>query len=156
LLVADQRTHLAGGIEAGRELDIGCHLRLTPSTTWSKTFSCAYRREPAQQHWPWLKKMALAEPETACSIGASGKMSTGDFPPSSRVTFLEVAGSGFDDELAHLSGAGEGDFIDKIVGSERRASAFAIAGEDVDDAGREAGFVDELGQAQAGERGLLG
>src|SRR5678816_2438378 len=31
----------------------------TPSTTSSKMLFSTYRREPAQQHCPWLKKMAL-------------------------------------------------------------------------------------------------
>src|SRR5215469_955466 len=49
-----------------------------------------YRREPAQQHWPWLKKMALAAPGIAAFRSASGKMILGDLPPSSRVIFFRL------------------------------------------------------------------
>ena len=80
-----------------------------------------------------------------------GEDEHGRFSAQFQGHLFEVAGSGLDDELADLRGAGEGDFIDKIVGGEGRACAFAIAGEDVDDAGREAGFIDELGPG-AGRR----
>ncbi len=58
--------------------------------TWSWTFSCTSRRDPAQQTWPWLKKMPPTMPSTACSIGASSKMMFAALPPSSRVAFLAV------------------------------------------------------------------
>ena len=64
---------------------------LTPSTTWSNTLLCAYRREPAAQTWPALKKMALAAPPTTASMLASGSTITGDFPPSSSDTRLRVS-----------------------------------------------------------------
>jgi hypothetical protein len=47
-----------------------------------------YRREPAQQHWPWLKKIALAAPGIAISGSASANTTLGDLPPSSSVTRL--------------------------------------------------------------------
>ena len=45
---------------------------------------------PAQQTWPWLKKMPLTMPSTAWSIGASSKTMFAALPPSSRVSFLRV------------------------------------------------------------------
>jgi len=46
------------------------------------------RREPAQQVWPWLKKIALAAPGIAFDRSASFRMMFGDLPPSSRVSFF--------------------------------------------------------------------
>jgi len=37
----------------------------TPLTTSSKRSSWTKSREPATQHWPWVKKIALAAPSTA-------------------------------------------------------------------------------------------
>ena len=70
--------------------------------------------------------------------------------------FLQVSGGGFDDQAADFGRSGEGDFIDHLMGGERRARAFAESGEDVDDSLGEAGFVDEFGEAEAGHWGLLG
>ena len=70
--------------------------------------------------------------------------------------FLQVAGRGVDDELADFGGAGEGDFIDVHVCGERGAGSFAVAGNDVDDAIREAGFLHQFAETQCRERCLLG
>ena len=51
------------------------------------------RREPAQQTWPWLKKIPLMMPSTAWSMAASSKMMLAPFPPSSRVRRLEEPAS---------------------------------------------------------------
>jgi len=52
--------------------------------------------------------------------------------------------------------AGEGDLVDVGMADHRRSSGFAVAVEDVDDAVGEAGLQGELGQLDAGDRGLLG
>ncbi len=70
--------------------------------------------------------------------------------------FLQIAGRGFHDQLADFGRSGKGDLVDQVMRGERRSGAFAVAGEDVDHALGEAGFHEELGQAQPGERGLLG
>src|ERR1700748_526374 len=62
----------------------------TPETTSSNAPCCTYRREPALQHWPWLKKVAFAAPATAASMSASAKTTLGDLQPSSSVTFLRL------------------------------------------------------------------
>ena len=49
-----------------------------------------YNREPAQQHCPWLKKMALAAPPIAAFMSESAKTMFGDFPPSSSETFFRL------------------------------------------------------------------
>ena len=73
----------------------------TPPTTSSKRFWCTNSREPATQHWPWLKKMALADPSIAAS-SASSKTMFGLLPPSSRLTFFRLPGGRVHDELAHV------------------------------------------------------
>ena len=70
------------------------------------------RREPAQQTWPWLKKMPLTMPSTAWSIGASSKTMLAPLPPSSSVTFLSRARDRAGDRLADGGGAGEGHLVD--------------------------------------------
>ncbi len=60
------------------------------ASTSSATDSCTSSREPAQQTWPWLKKMPLTMPSTAWSIGASSKTMLAALPPNSRVTRLSV------------------------------------------------------------------
>ena len=60
------------------------------STTASATDSCTSNREPAQQTWPWLKKMPFTIPSTAASTGASSKTTFAAFPPSSRVSRFPV------------------------------------------------------------------
>ena len=47
-------------------------------------------RDPAQQTWPWLKKMPLTMPSTAWSSGASSNRMFAALPPSSRETRLPV------------------------------------------------------------------
>ena len=56
----------------------------------SAILSCTIRREPAQQTWPWLKKIPLTMPSTVSSTGASSKTIFAPLPPSSRVAFLSV------------------------------------------------------------------
>ncbi len=55
-------------------------------TTLSNSFFCTYRRDPAVQTWPWLKKIACAAPTAACAGSASSRTMTGDLPPSSSDT----------------------------------------------------------------------
>ena len=62
----------------------------TPPTTSSKRSCSTKSLDPAMQHWPWLKKMALAAPATAASGSASAKTTFGLLPPNSRVTFFRL------------------------------------------------------------------
>jgi len=65
-------------------------------------------------------------------------------------------GGGLHDDLANVSGASEGDLVDIHVGANGGTSGGAIPGEHVDDTSGVAGLVDELGQAESRQRGLLG
>ena len=55
-------------------------------STSSYTDSCTSSREPAQQTWPWLKKIPLTMPSIASSSGASSKTMFAALPPSSRLS----------------------------------------------------------------------
>ena len=72
-----------------------------------------------------------------------GEDDGGRFAAQLQRHLLQISGRGFHDQLAHFGGSGKGDLVDQIVRGQRRAGAFAVAGEDVDDACREAGFIDE-------------
>ncbi len=68
---------------------------------------------------------------------------------------LEAPSGDGADLAPHGGGAGEGDLVDVGMGDERGAGG-AVAGEDVDDARREADLERELAEAKRRERGLLG
>ena len=63
------------------------------ASTRSATDSCTSRREPAQQTWPWLKKIPFTMPSTAWSSGASSKTMFAALPPSSIVILLSEPAS---------------------------------------------------------------
>ncbi len=69
---------------------------------------------------------------------------------------LERVGGVAVDQLADLGRAGEGHLVDIGVLDQPVTAGVAIAGDDVDHARRDAGFVNQVGQAQGGEAGLLG
>ena len=141
----------------GRARSSACRPRsATPSTTCRTPSRATNRREPAVQHWPWLKKMRVGRAGIASSRSASGKTMAGDLPPSSSDHLLQVAGRRLDDQLADLGRAGERDLVDVGMRGERGAGGLAEAGDDVDDARREAGLHDQLAEAQRRERRLLG
>src|SRR5580704_7761952 len=94
----------------------------TPATTRSYTDLCAYSRDPAQQHCPWLKKIALAAPAIARSRSASGRMIAGDLPPSSSDTFLRLPAAAWTGPVARRVGSGP---ADAIRGRVRRRVRFA-------------------------------
>ena len=56
------------------------------AVTSSATDSWISSREPAQQTWPWLKKIPCTMPSTAWSMAASSKTMLADLPPSSSVS----------------------------------------------------------------------
>ena len=93
---------------------------------------------------PVAAKMPEITPFTALSMSASSNTMFGDLPPSSIVTRFMPARGGFVDPLAGRVGSGERDLRDERMLDQRRADVRAEAGDDVDDAGREAGLLDQL------------
>ncbi len=66
---------------------------LSLSTNSSATDSWTSSREPAQQTWPWLKKIPLMMPSTAWSWAASSNTMLAPLPPSSNVILRPVPAS---------------------------------------------------------------
>ncbi len=60
------------------------------------------------------------------------------------------------EQLADLGRAGEGDHVHIHVAAERLAGGLAIAGQDIEHAVGQAGLGGELGDADGGQRRLLG
>jgi hypothetical protein len=60
------------------------------------------------------------------------------------------------DLSADGGGSGERDLVDAGVGREGVAHGGSVADDDVDDAGGDAGLLEQLGHVQGGERGELG
>ena len=122
--------------------------------TSSATDSWTRRREPAQQTWPWLKKMPSMMPSIISSTGASSKTMLAPLPPSSRVRCLWLAATRCWISPTDLGRAGEGDLVDVGVLDQRRARR-AVAGDDVDDPGRQLRLLEDLGQDAAPMRGVV-
>src|SRR5436309_9604348 len=110
----------------------------TPETTSSNWRSWTYRREPAQQHWPWLKKIAFAAPGNRDLEIRVGQHDVRRLAAELERDLLQVAGCGAQDQLADLGRAGERDLVDVGVGRERGAGGLAEPRDDVQHAGREA------------------
>jgi hypothetical protein len=66
-----------------------------------------------------------------------------------------MASRGFDDELADLSRSGERDLVDIVVRRQRGTCRLAVTSEDVDDAVRKPGFLDQFAEAECAQRRLL-
>jgi hypothetical protein len=84
-LIAPMSVFLSSGSPAQRR-----EPALERASTSSAIDSCTSSRDPAQQTWPWLKKMPLTMPSTAWSIGASSNTMFAALPPSSSVSRLPV------------------------------------------------------------------
>ena len=94
-------------------------------------------------------------PSTAWSSGASSKMMFAALPPSSSVSFFARARDGAHDLLADLGRARERDLVHVRVLDELRARA-AVAGDDVDDPGRQLGLTEHVREQERRERSRLG
>ena len=58
------------------------------------------------------------------------------------------------DDLPNLGGASEGDFVDLGMAGYGGACCRSVPRDDVDDAGREASFLDQFGNVEPGEWSL--
>jgi hypothetical protein len=128
----------------------------TPATTSSKVSSCTNSREPATQHCPWLKKIALAAPAIAASGSASENTMFGLLPPSSSVSFFRFPAAAWTISLPTSVEPVKATLSTSVVGGEGGTGGLAEARDDVDHAVRDARLGDQLGQSQRGERRLLG
>src|SRR3954464_11522610 len=89
LLIAPTSVFLSSGSPTRRRSIRAHSLRVTSSAM----LSCSSSREPAQQTWPWLKKMPSMMPSTAWSRAASSNTMLADLPPSSSVRPVRVPAS---------------------------------------------------------------
>ena len=150
LLMAPTSVFLSSGSPT-RSRSIRAHsLRVTSSAT----LSCSSSREPAQQTWPWLKKIPSMMPSTAWSSAASSNTMLADLPPSSSVSPVPVPASA---RWISLPTAVEPvKAILSSAGADELGARAPVAGDDVDDAGGEVGLLADLGQQQRGQRRRLG
>ena len=100
--------------------------------------------------------MALAAPGMAASTSASSENDVGRFAAQFERNFLQIAGSGLQDQLADFRRTGEGDFVHVGMRRQRGAGRFAVARHDVHHAVGNAGFLNQFAQQKRGERSLLG
>jgi hypothetical protein len=106
--------------------------------------------------------LAVVEEETEVGAGDRlGEVGVGEDDVGGLAAQLEghplqvARRGGGHDLVAHLGGARESDLVDEGVLGEEGAGV-ALAGEHVHHAGRVAGFLDEVGQPEGRQRGLLG
>lgn len=106
---------------------------------------------------PWLKAMAPAAASAAAfRSGASAKTMFGLLPPASSQT-LHVRLAGIDHQLlGDLGRTGEHQGVDIHVQCQRLAYRVAIARQHVEHAFRNTGLDGQLGDADGGQRRLLG
>ena len=122
------------------------------STNSSWTVALDDSREPAMHVCPVAAKMPATTPLAAASRSASANTMCGDLPPSSKDTRARCAAAplitavpvAVEPVKATLSTPGMRD--------QRRAGVLAEAGDDVEDAGREAGLLDEARRTRASKR----
>ena len=95
--------------------------------------------------------LALVEPDAVDEAFDGGvevgvfENDEGRFAAELEREFFVAGGGGFANGAADFGGAGEGDFVDVGVGDEGFASR-AVAGDDVDDAGRQIYFLANFGE----------
>src|SRR5579859_2671284 len=105
--------------------------------------------------------LALVEPD-AVDEAFDGGVEVGVFENDERGfaaeferEFFVAGGGGFANGAADFGGAGEGDFVDVGMSDEGFACG-AIAGDDIDDAGREIDLLANFCEGQGGERREFG
>jgi hypothetical protein len=116
------------------------------------------RREPATQVWPAppVKIAAVLAPIVALSRSASAKTMFGLLPPSSKARGFRPGAERSVMRRAVAVEPGERDLSHVGMAHDRVAGDLAEAGDDVDDAGREARRVEERRDREDRGRGLLG
>ena len=108
------------------------------------------------QVWPLAAKMPATTPLAAASRSASAKTMFGRLAAELQRHAREVLGGALHHGLAGRGPAGEGDLVDARVRDQRRARLVAVAGDDVEDARREARLLDQRGELERRGRRLLG
>ena len=124
------------------------------AVTSSATDSWMSSREPAQQTWPWLKKIPCTMPSTAWSMAASSKTMLADLPPSSSVRPTPRPAS-----AAWMSLPTAVEPVKATLSTSERTSAAPATpspGMMFATPGGQLGLLEDLGQQQRGQRRRLG
>ena len=111
---------------------------------------------PAEQTCPEWVNAAVSALSTAVSKSASSNTMFGLLPPISRATFLKLTAAPRQQRPARLVAAGQRDEVDVRAVGERLADASARPEDEVDDAGRDAGLLEQAGQVDRRQRRDLG
>ena len=144
-------------MSSGEPIRIASAFALRLARKSSLTLRSTMRREPATQLWPVAAKMPATWALAALSRSASAKTTKGDLPPSSSEVRGEVLG-----RVAHdMRGRRSGPPVKAMwatlgMAGQRAPQARAEAGDDIDDARREAGLVDEAREFEQRRRAILG
>ena len=113
-------------------------------------------REPAMQVCPVAAKIPETTPLTASSRFGVVENDVGGFAAQFERDVFDAARGQFVDVLAGAVAAGEGDLGDVGMRDQRLADFVAEAGDDVDDAGRETGFLKQLAERERGDGRIFG
>ena len=105
---------------------------------------------------PVLRNASSMPSTTARSKSASGRMMLADLPPSSRCMRLIVADADLHHAAAGAHRARQRHHVDQGMRGDRLADLGPGAADQVEDAGRQAGFGAHLGKHERGQRCDLG
>ena len=108
---------------------------------------------PAVHRSPLLLKIMKMAASSARSMSASSKTTNGLLPPSSMLNFLSPAA--LHDPVAGRGRPGERDRGTSGCAAQRLACLLAVAVDDVQHAGRDAGLERELAEQRCGHRRQL-
>src|SRR5581483_10718174 len=132
LLDRDQRSHLRVLGESGTELYLLCG---GGHALDDLVEDCFFDIEAGSG----AAALSVVEEDGAGGTGDGGVQvgitqdDVGRFATEFQRYFLEIAGSGVQDQFAHFRGSGEGNLIDIGMGGEGGTRGFAITRDDVDD-----------------------
>ena len=120
-------------------------------------FCSTYSREPAQQHWPWLKKIALAAPANRASRSASVEDECwAILPPSSSVTFFRLPAAACTISLPTSVEPVKAILSTSVCAASAAPAVSPKPGTMLTTPAGKPGLLDQLAQPQRGERRLLG
>lgn len=150
LFLRHQRSELGGGVDSGADLDLaggfGDRGGEVVEDAVLNEHSGAGNAGLAVVEQPSIERSSDGSVEVSIREHDVGALAA-EFERR----LLEIAPGGVDDLLPDLGGAGERDLVDVVVGRQCR-SCGAVAGDDVDDAGREACLLEHLAEQDSGKR----
>ena len=154
LFFGNERSHVAGGIHSGADVNVAGMFRdAVHDFVENIAFDVESRARAAA--------LAVIEENGAGGAGDGGidigivQHDVGRFSAQFERNFLQIAGSGLQDQFADFRRAGERDFVDIRMSRQRSARRLAVARHDIHHAVGNAGFLNQFAKQQRGERRLL-